>query len=135
MCTCVVTSGDTLSWSTTQPGVCSCCFQSPVVSFSSQDAVATARNITMAITAELTNNTVGQLTSILIFTPSAVSTTGLTVTCENTYEGKGKTLTVTYSGTTSAFRDYMYWGEGQVRAAGFLQSDNRRQKEIVCIVK
>ena len=103
MCTCVVTSGNTLRWLTSQPG---CCFTAPSVSrslsFSSANKTGNSAEHTciMGITAELTNNTEGHLTSILIFTPSAVSTTGLTVTCENpnTGEDEGKKLTVTYSG-------------------------------------
>ena len=75
MCRCVVTSGDTLIWSTTQPGV----FITPI-SFSSADPFGQLSSAVhaMGITANLTNKTEGQLTSILIFTPSAVSTTGLT---------------------------------------------------------
>ena len=108
---CVVTTGDTLRWSTTQPGV----FPAPDgVLFSSADPVGNS-SAAMGFTANLTNNTEGQLTSILIFTPSAVSTTGLRVTCENptTYEDNSKTLNVTYSGIISAFREYMYWGGGR----------------------
>ena len=98
MCTCVVTSGDTLTWLTTKPGV----FPSPGVSFSSADPVGQSY-AAMGFTAKLTNNTEGQLTSILIFTPSAVSTTGLKVYCENPNSGEElrNTLTVTYSGITA----------------------------------
>ena len=97
MCTCVVTTGDRLKWLTTQPGV----FTDLIVSFSSDDPVGHSAAVhTMGITAVLTNNTEGQLTSTLIFTPSAVSTTGLKVFCENpnTHDGLGNTLTVTYAG-------------------------------------
>ena len=95
MCTCVVTTGDTLTWSTTQPGV----FPDPGVSFFSTHPVGYSY-VAKGFTANLTNNTEGELTSILIFTPSAVSCTGLTVNCKNpnTGEGGGKELTVTYSG-------------------------------------
>ena len=100
---CVVTFGDTLRWSTTQPGV----FPAPGVSFSSANSVGHS-SAAMGFTAVLTNNTEGQLTSILIFTPSVMSTTGLTVTCENpnTGEGRGKTLTVTYSGIIICLEEY-----------------------------
>ena len=99
MCTCKVTSGDTLTWSTTtQTGV----FIAPI-SFSSADPVgqrSSAVHAANGIIAELTNNNEGQLTSTLNFTPSAVSTTGLTVFCENPNTGEelGKTLTAKYSG-------------------------------------
>ena len=103
MCTCV-TSGNTLRWSTTQAGVC---FTAPSVSrFSSADPVGRSAAHTMGITAVLTNNTEGQLTSILIFKPSVMSATGLKikVSCENpsTGEGLGNTLTVAYSGGSAA---------------------------------
>ena len=113
MCTCVVSSGDTLRWSTKQPGVC---FTAPDVSvfYSANPVDGNSFAHTIGITAEFINNTEGQLTSILTFSLSAVSTTGLTVTCGKTDEVHEKTLTVTYSGITSAFRAYMYWGrEGQ----------------------
>ena len=106
MCTCEVTVGNTLRWSAryTQPGVCTCC-KVPAddsILFSSANPVgnSTAHPCIMGITAELTNNTEGQLNSFLNFTPSAVLTNGLTVTCENpnTGEDEGKKLTVTYSG-------------------------------------
>ena len=93
MCTCVVTSGDTLRWSTadqtTQPDV----LTAPSVSFFAADPVGCSF-VAMGFIAVLTNNTEGQLTSILIFTPSTVSTMGLIVTCENpnTGEEQGKLL-------------------------------------------
>ena len=111
---CVVTTGDTLKWSATQPGVC---FHAPddSLSFSSANPVGnpTAHKCVMGITAVLTNNTEGQLNSTLIFTPSAVSTNGLIVTCSSAggIDEHRKTLNVTYSGITSAFGEYMYWGE------------------------
>ena len=103
MCTCVVTTGDRLIWSTTlQPGVCS---PAPSISFSSADPIEHSSAV-MGFTAELTNNTEGQLTSILIFTPSAVLASGIeSVYCNNgntaDCDEQGKTLTVAYSGITT----------------------------------
>ena len=105
ICTCEVTTGDTLRWWATQPGVC--CISATVdsLSFSSANPVGNfnAHTCINGITAELTNNTEGNLTSILKFTPSAVSTNGLKVICDNAYsagvlEENAKTLIVTYSG-------------------------------------
>ena len=112
MCTCVVAAGDTLRWSATQPRVC---VPAPKdsLSFSSANPVGnpTAHECIMGITAVLTNNTEGQLNSTLIFTPSAVSTNGLIVTCSSAgdIDEHKKTLNVTYSGITSTFGEYMYW--------------------------
>ena len=101
-CTCVVTSGDRLTWLTTQRGV----FTAPI-SFSSTDLVGKRSSAVHAegIIAELTNNTEGHLTSTLTFTPSA---TELTVTCKNptTHEEHGKTLTVTHSGRVGQYLEY-----------------------------
>ena len=97
MCTCVVTIGDTLIWAITQPaGVATA-----PISFSSADPVGRHSSPVHAkeFTAELTNNTEGQLRSTLNIT---MLTTWLTISCENpnTGEGQGKNLNVTYSGLT-----------------------------------
>ena len=93
MCTCG-TTGDTLIWSITRPGV-----SIAPISFSSANPVGQHSSPVHAkeFTAELTNNTEGQLRSTLNIT---MLTTWLTVYCENpnTGEGQGKTLNVTYSG-------------------------------------
>ena len=96
ICTCVFTTGSTLRWRTDRPGV----FSAPGVSFFASDPVGSFFSAA-GFTANLTNNNAGQLTSNLIFTPTAVSTTGITVSCENPTVPVSITanLTVTYAGT------------------------------------
>lgn len=78
MCTCVV-SGSIIRWRTDRTGV----FDGQSVTFFAPlDPLGTSQT-EMGFTVIITNNSVGQLTSIMTYTPAAVSTTGLTVTCED----------------------------------------------------
>ena len=102
VCTCVITSAtntSALRLYTNQSGV----FPPPAgVSFFPHDSVKTKRT-DMGFTAILTNKTVGSLTVNLIFTPDAVSTTGLKITCENpsfsAVSNKTMAVMFTYAGT------------------------------------
>ena len=99
MCTCVLTSGNALRWETTRPGV----FTSPGVSFFTADPVGTMVTSTSYGFIAILNNTAGHLASSLIFTPTAVSTTSLTVSCENPYNPTTSgiaILAITYAGMT-----------------------------------
>ena len=95
VCMCVFATGNTLRWRTDRSGV----FSAPGVSFFTSDPIGSVFTA-MGFTAILTNNTAGQLTSNLIFTPNAVSTTGITVTCGNPTVPVSTTmgLAVTYAG-------------------------------------
>ena len=77
MCTCVV-SGAVMRWRTGRIGV----FDGPGVTFFGTDQLG-SNDAEMGFTVILTNNSMGQLTSIMTYTPTAVSTTGLTVICED----------------------------------------------------
>ena len=77
MCTCVV-SGNAMRWRTDRTGV----FDGQGITFFGGDPLGSSQT-EMGFTVILTNNSIGQLTSIMTYTPTVVSTTGLTVTCEN----------------------------------------------------
>ena len=77
MCTCVV-SGAVMRLRTDRPGV----FDGSGVTFFGTDQLG-SNDAEMGFTVILTNNSMGQLTSIMTYTPTVVSTTGLTVTCED----------------------------------------------------
>ena len=75
MCTCVV-SGTIMRWRTDRTGV----FDSAGAALFGTDPLGTSVT-SMGFTVILTDNSMGQLTSIMTYTPAAVSTTGLNVTC------------------------------------------------------
>ena len=77
MCTCVV-SGTIVRWRTDRTGV----FDSAGATLFASDPLGT-NSTSMGFTVILTDKSMGQLTSIMVYTPTAVSTTGLNVTCEN----------------------------------------------------
>ena len=94
MCTCFV-SGNAIRWRTNRTGV----FDGLGATFFSADPLGT-NETEMGFTVILTNNTMGHLTSIMTYTPTAVSTTGLTVSCEDPTT-HGDTNTIFLAGVAS----------------------------------
>ena len=94
MCTCVVT-GNTIRWRTNRTGV----FDGQGATFFGADPLGT-NETEMGFTIILTDNSMGQRTSIMTYTPTAVSTTGLTVSCEDPTT-PGDTNTIFLAGVTS----------------------------------
>ena len=87
MCTCVV-SGSIIRWHTDRTGV----FDGLGVTFFATNPLGTTET-EMGFTVILTNNSMGHFTSIMTYTPTAVSTTGLTVTCDNPTTPDTKNMT------------------------------------------
>ena len=75
-CTCTST-GPVLTWRTSQNGV----FNGTGIEFSLRDPVGTSFT-NMGFTVTLIKIANGNLTSIMTFTPTAVSSSGITVTCK-----------------------------------------------------
>ena len=97
-CTCISTESS-LKWRTSGDKF----FGGNGIAFDSSHALGT--NATNnGFTVILTNNTVGHLTSVMVFAPTSVRTTGLTVICEVSGNPSSATMTnlnVTYAGKLS----------------------------------
>ena len=94
ICTC--TSDVLLRWTTNRTGV----FDGSGISFFPATPVGSSATA-MGFVVNLTSNTNGVLTSVMTFTPTAVSSSGIAVTCDDPFSSAAETenLAVTLPGT------------------------------------